>query len=363
MKHFVTLLIISGWLVAGSFCAFAEYSNEWSRMKLIVPQGYVSHHTSSPLTIDGRLEEQDWQKASWTHDFLDIQGDVKPKPRFRTHAKMLWDDEYFYVAAELEEPHIWGTLTNHDAVIFQDNDFEVFIDPNGDSHEYYEIELNTLNTEWDLRLTKPYKDGGAALNAWEIPGLKTAVHIEGTLNNAADQDKRWSLEIAFPWKALATYAQRPTPPSEGDQWRVNFSRVEWQINIVNGKYEKVRGKSEDNWVWSPQGIVDMHRPEKWGYVQFTTRAGEVGFVPDPAMAARNALQEIYYTQRKYRVRNRRWASSLEELKLSEDLNRGLAKSATIELTKDGYEATAGAKLPDGSTQTWHIRQDALVWSK
>ena len=46
---------------------------------------------------------------------------------------MLWDDTYFYVAAHLEEPHVWGTLTKHDTVIFQDNDFEIFIDPDGDN--------------------------------------------------------------------------------------------------------------------------------------------------------------------------------------------------------------------------------------
>ena len=59
---------------------------------------------------------------------------------------MLWDDDYFYIGAELREPHVWGTLTAHDSVIFHDNDFEVFIDPNGDNHEYYEFEINALGT-------------------------------------------------------------------------------------------------------------------------------------------------------------------------------------------------------------------------
>ena len=66
-------------------------------------------------------------------DFQDIEGDKKPRPRFRTRAKMLWDDQFFYVAAELEEPHVWATLTKHDSVIFHDNDFEIFIDPDGDN--------------------------------------------------------------------------------------------------------------------------------------------------------------------------------------------------------------------------------------
>ena len=55
---------------------------------------------------------------------------------------------------------------------------------------------DALNTVWDLRLVRPYRDGGPALNEWEIPGLKTAVHIEGSLNNPNDRDKFWSVEMA-----------------------------------------------------------------------------------------------------------------------------------------------------------------------
>ena len=108
----------------------------------------------SLIQIDGRVDEAAWKAAPWTDRFVDIQGDVRPRPRFHTQAKMLWDDTYFYVAAVLEEPHVWGTLTMHDSVIFHDNDFEIFIDPDGDNQEYYEIEINALNTEWDLFLKK-----------------------------------------------------------------------------------------------------------------------------------------------------------------------------------------------------------------
>ena len=78
----------------------------------------------------------------------------------------------------------------------------------GDSHEYFEFEMNALNTGWDLRLPKPCKDGGPALNEWEIPGLKTAVHINGTLNHPADRDHGWTVEIAFPRSALAATTRR-----------------------------------------------------------------------------------------------------------------------------------------------------------
>ena len=104
--------------------------------------------------------------------------------------KMLWDEKALYIAAEITEPHVWATLTDHDAVIFHDPDFEVFLDPDGDNHLYGELELNAKNTTWDLLLTKPYKDGGQAINAWEIIGLKTAVHVNGTLNDPTRQGHR-----------------------------------------------------------------------------------------------------------------------------------------------------------------------------
>ena len=144
----------------------------------------------------------------------------------------------------------------------------MFIDPNGDTLEYYEFEINALNTGWDLFLDKPYRKCGKARDAWEIPGLKTAIHIRGSLNDPADRDTGWSVEIAFPWKALGEYAHKPAPPNSGDEWRVNFSRVEWQHEIVDGKYLKVPNTKEDNWVWSPQGVVNMHITEKWGRVRF-----------------------------------------------------------------------------------------------
>jgi hypothetical protein len=293
---------------------------------------------------------------------VDIEGQGKPRPRFRTRAKMLWDDRYFYIGAELEEPHVWGTLTEHDAVIFEDNDFEVFINPKGDNHEYYEFEINALNTGWDLFLPRPYRDGGRALNCWEIPGLKTAVHINGTLNDPRDIDKGWSVEIAFPWKVLAEMAPKKRRPRDGDQWRVNFSRVEWRHEIKNGKYRKVPRTREDNWVWSPQGAVNMHMPEKWGYVQFSTApAGTAKFKPDPTGPVRQLLHEIYYAQRAYRQKHRRWASSLRQLGLARVGHASLTGPPRLEVTASGFEATAVIKLPDGKKQHWHIRQDSWIW--
>src|SRR5690349_10601089 len=239
------------------------------------PERYTCYRAASPLTIDGRLDDPAWRNAPWTPAFVDIEGAVKPAPRFRTRTKMLWDDQYFYVAAELDEPHVWATLTEHDSVIFRDNDFEVFLNPSGDGRNYFEFEINALNTGWDLFLPKPYREGGKADNSWEIAGLKTAVAIDGTLNNPEDRDRGWSVEIAIPWTAFASRAP-VRRPAAGDEWRVNFSRVEWHTEIRDNHYVKVPGLKEDNWVWSPQGVINMHVPDKWGYVRFSGDAASPG---------------------------------------------------------------------------------------
>jgi Carbohydrate family 9 binding domain-like len=230
------------------------------------PKQYDCHRAASALKIDGHLDDAAWSKVPWTDAFVDILGEDHTKPRFRTRMKMLWDDQYLYIGAELEEPDVWATLTAHDSVIFRDNDFEVFLNPTGDGLNYFEFEINALNTGWDLFLSKPYKQGGKADNTWEMPGYKSAIAIDGTLNDPRDRDKGWSVELALPWNAFVERSGKGRP-AEGDTWRMNFSRVEWQVRVVDGKYEKLPGLKEDNWVWSPQGVVNMHVPEKWGVVR------------------------------------------------------------------------------------------------
>lgn len=312
------------------------------------PKGYVCHRAAGKIVLDGKPNDRAWEAAPWTDSFTDIEGDQRPDPRLRTRAKMLWDDEALYIAAELDEPHVWATLTDHDAVIFQDPDFEVFLDPDGDNHLYAELELNAKNTTWDLLLTKPYKDGGKAVNAWEVTGLKTAVRVDGTLNDPRDTDAGWTLEIKWPWAGLKELTGAAVPPKDGDRWRVNFSRVEWDVDVVDGKYAKVKGRPEHNWVWSPQGVIDMHRPERWGTLQFSTgEPGKVAFAPDPDWAVKDALHRAYYAQRVHRAKHGKYAATPADLGLKVD---GLA----FETAGNRFATT----LPGAKGRRWTITDDA-----
>ncbi len=272
------------------------------------PNSYAAKYLAKPITLDGKLDDEGWQSVPWTEDFVDIEGSAKPTPRYRTRAKMAWDESFLYIAAELEEPDVWATYRTHDQVVFHEPDFEVFIDPDGDTRAYYELEVNCLGTIFDLYLHRMYREGGPAEHGWNCEGLRTAINIQGSANDPRDQDKGWTLEWAIPWISLkpptsAAFqpdvnetARNAAPPKVGDTWRINFSRVQWKHNFeeldASGKrtgpkrpdaplpandsirqpelpaYEKKKGMAEDNWVWSPQWAVDMHLPDRWGRVTF-----------------------------------------------------------------------------------------------
>jgi hypothetical protein len=328
------------------------------------PRQSVCYRAPSRLTIDGTLDEAAWRVTGWSDPFIDIDG--LRRPHLATRMKMLWDDEFFYFAAELEEPDIWATLKERDSVIFQDNDFELFIDPDGDTHNYYELEVNALGTLWDLMLVQPYRDGGPAIHAWDVAGLEARVDVRGTINKPGDRDEGWTVEIAMPWRILREAAAGRTAPRAGDQWRVNFSRVQWQVDVKDAAYVKrldpKTGKPlpEDNWVWSPQGAVNMHMPERWGFVQFSPLSagtGTTAFVENRNERVKWALRRLYYRQRQYRAAESRYATDLAALDASRVQVEGLDFRPTMEVTDSLYEIRANGF--DGAVV--HVRQDGKVW--
>jgi len=214
--------------------------------------------------------------------------------------------------------------------------------------------VNALGTAWDLLLMKPYRDGGPAINSWDIAGLRVGVDVRGTINRPGDRDDGWIVEMAMPWKTLREAAPDHRQPNGGDRWRVNFSRVQWQVDVVDRRYVK-RTKPgtkdplpEDNWVWSPQGAVNMHMPERWGVVLFSSVVaglGEESIVEDPNERVKWALRRLYYRQRNFRDANGRYATSLDALRAADQ-----ATPSLYEITATGFNGA-----------TAHITQDGRVW--
>src|SRR5215204_413434 len=255
------------------FISNSQLSFEGFEHLFIPPKVYITPYTQHAIKVDGEFNEKAWQVAPWSDSFVDIEGYGKSVPQYKTRVKLLWNDSCLFVAAELEEPHIWANLKQHDNIVYNDNDFEVFIDPGNDAHQYFEIEVNALNTILDLFMPKPYRNGGIAMLSYNATGLLSAVKVHGTLNNPADEDSSWTVEMKIPFQSIYL-GNKWSFPEDGALWRMNFSRVQWEVEIADDNYRKqkdVAGKllPEHNWVWSPQGVINMHLPERWGYLQFS----------------------------------------------------------------------------------------------
>ena len=336
----------------------------------VMPRHYICMKTVDPITINGKLDEISWQNAKWSQAHVDIQGSAKKvKPRYETRVKMLWDNENLYIAAKINDPHIWATITKRNAVIYNDNDFEVFIDPDGDCHSYYEFEMNALNTVWNLFMNRPYKNGGQA-KIREMPGQKSGVFIKGTLNKPDDKDKYWSVEIAFPFKAMREHAHTDCPPVSGQQWRINFSRVQWRHKIINSKYQRIPPHNsknsvgwEENWVWSAQGVINMHRPETWGYVQFSdlpVTENNVKFIPDKTAHIRYLMFKILYAQEAYKLKHNHYASDLHELKLKVLSSKLPAKPIQLQNHGNNYTITAVINTEKDKTITLNLKSNGNI---
>lgn len=263
-------------------------------------QPYICYRTATPLTIDGQLDEVAWQHAPRSPRFVDV---VSATPaHYATNAAALWDDQYLYIGFWVEEPFVQAQITERDQLIFLENDIEVFID-GGDT--YYEFEINALGTiyevffiwqdayrrgsrfdrpEFDLLEQKALSFGGNhdrtaeyfwrgshprglrwAFRNWDLPGLQSAVHVDGPINDPTTASKGWTVELAFPWAGMQWLADgRSLPPQDGDQWRIFFGRYQ-QVQVNENRHTV-------GWAWHPIGSNDNHVPERFTPIQFSTSA-------------------------------------------------------------------------------------------
>jgi hypothetical protein len=258
---------------------------------------YDCLRTSRPPVIDGRLDDECWKRALRSERFVDIV-DGRPAP-LETRMAALWDDEAFYLAYWIEEPDIRARLAERDSFLWTENDAELFIaGPDG----YYEFQINALGTiyevfyvwqdayaragfarrpEFDLATRNVDVLGGFqdalrhgrhprgrrwAFMDWDFPGLRWAIHVDGTLNDSRDIDRGWTVEAAFPWNGFELLSgSRSLPPRDGDVWRMDFSRFEPPAS------GPVPGTPAPGWALNRHGVYDSHLPETFSFVHFRDR--------------------------------------------------------------------------------------------
>jgi hypothetical protein len=255
---------------------------------------YTCKRASGPIAVDGNLDKEPWRKAVKSGRFVDL---VSGEPGFLdTRMAALWDEKALYVGFWIEEPQVRASLTERDSFIWFDNDVEIFL---GGDDCYYEFEVNAFNTVYEVffiyqdalkkgsRFDLPefdlyernvdvlcgFQDGSRigkhprgkrwAFMDWDFPGLKTAVKVDGKINESSVVDRGWTVEIAFPWAGMERlFSGRRLPPKDGDTLRASFSRFEAL---------RYNGKSGDSagWALNPHGVYDSHIPECFSFLHFS----------------------------------------------------------------------------------------------
>lgn len=212
---------------------------------------YEVHRAKAAPRIDGQLDDAAWQAAKPVTFVFPWAGQTGKKQK--TVARLTWDSDNLYVAYECEDGDITALHTRHDDPTYKDDAVEIFIAPPGVRNLYIGLEMNARAVLYDYLYPFPQR----LIKKYDLAGVRVAVSSKGTLNNSADQDQGWNLEVAIPWRAFADLADNPVPKT-GDRWIANMNR--WDGT------EPSRRLSQ----WSDSGMVkpDPHFPDRFGQLLF-----------------------------------------------------------------------------------------------
>ncbi len=217
---------------------------------------YVCKKINSDFPLTGKLDHPLWQQSVP----VPLVDAITGKPgRYKTEVHLLYSDNYLYVGFYCEDDYIWGTVTERDGPIYDEECIEVFLNPADTKHQYYEINLSPNNVVYDANVLNSRTPENAfgkfvAQPQWYLENLKTAVWINGKLNEPGAA-KSWTAEYAIPLADL--YDAPNIPPKAGDTWRVNFYRI-----------DSPQKDQREHYAWSPTGRAAFHLPWKFGYLRF-----------------------------------------------------------------------------------------------
>ena len=188
---------------------------------------YECRWAGGPITINGTADEPAWRHAQLISEFR-IPGPAHVRPHTLTRARLLWDRDYLYFTADMQDRDVIAKVTEHQGMVWTDDCFELFFKPAEARPEYYEFEVNPLNTR--LELFFPARDAGGypAFKDKTHIEMKTAVLVRGTPNLQGDNDDGWTVEGRIGWRDFAPTGGAPKP---GDVWKFALCRCDYTTGI------------------------------------------------------------------------------------------------------------------------------------
>ncbi|HUR46811.1 MAG TPA: PQQ-dependent sugar dehydrogenase [Candidatus Saccharimonadales bacterium] len=191
--------------------------------------GFECRWADGPIQIDGRANDTAWQRAQVITNFsMPWLGDGKHPAPTATEARMLWDREYLYFFAQMQDADLYADVTNHDGTIWDNDVFELFFKPAKDKKGYYEFQVNAANATLDMFLPSRGAGGYGRFKADGEFQMETKVLLRGTLNKWEDKDEGWSVEGRIPWRDFMRTGGRREP---GEEWSFALCRYDYSVEL------------------------------------------------------------------------------------------------------------------------------------
>jgi len=208
---------------------------------------------AQPIRLDGKADEPAWKDAQLVENFTPHW--AGRKARTATKARLLWDDDYLYFFADMQDADLYADVKEHDGQTWSNDVFELFFKPAEAKLAYYEFQVTPANTTMDMFLPSR---GSGGFQRWAKANpfkWQTQVGLQGTLNDAGDKDQGWSAEGRFPWSDFKLTGGRPKP---GDVWRCALCRYDYSV-----EFEEMELSST-----APLSRVDFHHYEEYNPLRF-----------------------------------------------------------------------------------------------
>lgn len=207
----------------------------------------------SPVVIDGVLNETVWQKAPVIVLKDNMTSEVVSDTSRLTFVRACYNTVDLYISFVCRDSDIWGNMTERDQHLWEEEAVEVFLDVDDEVNTYLEVEVSPQNILFDSFIVDPFDIDVEATAQYDLAGIRTAVRVEGTLNDRGDVDRKWVVEIALPLHELST---------EFDIGQVQ--QIAWKVN-----YYRIDRKSEESYHYSssPTG-GRFHMPSVFGKLVF-----------------------------------------------------------------------------------------------
>jgi len=214
------------WLTAGNRAPCG--AKEPPPLTKLPPTQYECRWAATPIKIDGKADEEAWKHAQVIDSFY-LPWLKKPRmARTATKAKLLWDREYLYFFADMEDTDLYADVKEHDGQTWDNDVFELFFKPADDKPGYYEFQVNAAGTIMDMFLPRR---GAGGFQRFKKDGdfhIQARVILRGTLNKWQDKDEGWSVEGKIPWTDFLRSGGRP---GIDETWKFTLCRYDFSVDF------------------------------------------------------------------------------------------------------------------------------------